>query len=87
MERILVEPLKQLGCDVWIFGSRATGKHRTYSDLDVLYHAPIALPLNFIGQIQEQLEESNLPIKVDLVALQDLAESYRDRVLAERVVI
>ena len=52
---------------IWVYGSRAKGRARRYSDLDLMLDAggqPI--PLNVMGDLDEDFDESNLPIIVDL---------------------
>lgn len=81
-----LRPLKAAGARVWIFGSRARGDHRPFSDLDVLFSAP---PTSSIAShaIREALEESRISIKVDLVAEDDLAESHRPSAFEDRIEI
>lgn len=83
LTRLLLQPVKEAGGRVWIFGSRARGDYRQFSDLDVLIGGPITPSL--ISSIGEQLEESTLPIRVDLVFEPNLADAYRSGVLNERV--
>lgn len=80
--QLAVQPLKSLGAKVYVFGSRATGKHRPFSDLDLLYEGTI--PLSQLSEIKEALEESNLPIKVDLVNQAELASSYISKAEREK---
>lgn len=68
---------------VWIFGSRAKGTARKYSDLDLLFGE--GLTLEQISEIREALENSNLLFKVDLVREEDLAPAYKDEVHTSRV--
>lgn len=82
----LLIPLENAGIKVWFFGSRARGDFKTFSDLDVLYEGK-DIPLSLIGSITEDLEESSLPIKIDLVNINDLAESYKESVLRDRIEI
>ena len=49
----------------YAYGSRVKGTSRKYSDLDLCYREEI--PWNVLSHIQEDLEESNLPFKVDLI--------------------
>jgi predicted nucleotidyltransferase len=83
----LVLPLKTRGARVYIFGSRATGRHRAFSDIDVLYSAPPESPLKNadVYKILASLEESTFPYKIDLVNEADLATSYRDAILKSRI--
>ena len=83
LTKLLFRPVKEAGGRVWIFGSRARGDYRQFSDLDVLIGGPITRDL--ISTIGEQLEESTLPIRVDLVLEPDLAETYHAGVMKERV--
>ncbi len=76
-----IDPLKKLGVKVWVYGSRARGDHKKFSDLDILYHGN---PGAVIHSIKEALEESRLTIKVDLVSADDLAESYRSNIFKDR---
>lgn len=83
IDKILLKPLTKAGCEVWIFGSRAREDHKPFSDLDVLILGNPEPRL--ISQIREQLEESLIPIRVDLVLDSELAESYRNSVKKDRI--
>jgi hypothetical protein len=82
---LLLQPISEAGGRIWIFGSRARGDYRLFSDLDVLIEGPVTPDL--IASIGEQLEESDLPIRVDLVSAANLADAYKAGVLKERVEI
>lgn len=82
----VVAPLSELGYRVWCFGSRARGEGAQYADVDLLIEGP-GRPRALISEINERLVESSFPYKVDLVLESDLAESYREGVLAERVLL
>jgi predicted nucleotidyltransferase len=84
LDALAVQRLKSSGAAVWIFGSRSRGDHKRYSDVDLLYAASQPLPQGLIFEVVSELEESDLPYKVDLVNLNDLADSYRDAVLRDR---
>lgn len=84
LEDTVAKPLARAGYRVWCFGSRARGEGARYADVDLLVEGPDK-PRALIGEINERLIQSNFPYKVDLVLEQDLAESYRDSVMAERV--
>ncbi len=84
---LAIMPLKQRGARVFIFGSRASGNPHQFSDVDLLFELTNTSSLtdSDLSKIREDLEESNLTIKVDLVNFQHLAESYRDGVLKTRI--
>ncbi len=82
----VVKPLSSIGYKVWCFGSRARGDGAKFADVDILIEGP-GKPRAVISEIEERLIESNFPYKVDLVLEVDLAESYRDSVFADRVLL
>ncbi len=82
---LAVEPLKKANCKVWVFGSRVTNKFQKFSDIDLLYEFSGDLELSFIFKIKSALVESNLPVKVDIVNIKDLADSYKSGILEKRV--
>jgi uncharacterized protein len=82
---LLLDPIKKAGGRVWLFGSRARGDHHRFSDVDTLIDGPISPTL--LSSISENLEESALPIRVDLVLESDLADAYRIGVMKERIEI
>lgn len=60
---------------IWIFGSRAAGRYRNYSDIDLLLDGdPCSILI--ISLISEALENTNLPFKIDLVDIHKLAPEY-----------
>jgi predicted nucleotidyltransferase len=87
LDEVLVAPLKANGCEVWIFGSRTRGTHHRFSDIDILFRLSdgAKLPVGFLAEIIERLEESRLSYKVDLVDERDLTENYRANVMQEKI--
>ena len=87
LEDMVITPLKSSGAKVYIFGSRVAGHQHSHSDVDLLYSLPEKkdLPAGFISNITESIEESRFPFKVDLVNEEELALSYRERVMSERI--
>ena len=55
------------GAEVRIFGSRATGRARPYSDLDLLVVNPSHLIWLQLADLRDQFEASDPPFKVDIV--------------------
>ena len=52
---------------VWVFGSRATGRARRYSDLDLVIDAGRRLTLDDFAGLTESFSDSDLPYRVDVV--------------------
>ena len=68
---------------VWVFGSRAHGGARRYSDLDLALEWGRPLDVDLMGLIAEALSESDLPYKVDLVDLTLVDPAFKARVLRD----
>ncbi len=70
---------------VWVFGSRATGRARPYSDLDILISTAEPLTWRHRADLLDAFEASDLPFRVDMVEESRLAPGMVARVLAERL--
>jgi type I restriction enzyme S subunit len=73
------------GAKVWVFGSRATGRARRYSDLDLAIDAGRRLTLDETAILREAFEESDLPYRVDIVDWHAIEAGFRKIIAAERV--
>lgn len=71
------------GATVSVFGSRATGRARPFSDLDLLVCDPPRLSWAQRAELRDAFEASTLPFNVDVVELAGLPEGMRQRVQAE----
>lgn len=82
LEKVVV-PLAEKGAKVWCYGSRARGDHHRFSDLDLMVESTQDLT-PVLGEINELLENSSFPLKVDLVQLSQFAAAYRPNFEAEK---
>ena len=57
------------------YGSRAKGNNRNFSDLDLCSKDKI--PTDVILDIKEELEESDLPFKVDIVSWERMSPTFQ----------
>jgi uncharacterized protein len=71
----------------WVFGSRATGRARRYSDLDLTIDAGRRLTLDETARLTEAFSDSDLPYRVDLLDWHDIDERWRQTIVAERVAL
>lgn len=87
LKKHLVEPLKKQGARVYIFGSRVTGRHHRFSDIDLCYLAleTTPLPKSLISEINTFFEDSHFPYKIDLTNYLELAKSYLPRIDQEKI--
>lgn len=67
----------------WVFGSRATGRARPFSDLDILLTQPASLTWDQRARLRAEFEASELPFTVDLLEAQQLKGEFAERVKAE----
>ncbi|OFZ30118.1 MAG: hypothetical protein A2622_09710 [Bdellovibrionales bacterium RIFCSPHIGHO2_01_FULL_40_29] len=83
----VVEPLKKSGARVFIFGSRANGKYKPFSDIDLTYKLPknIQLATGIVSKIHFELEESRFSFKIELVNYDELAQSYKTNIDREMI--
>jgi predicted nucleotidyltransferase len=64
-----------------VFGSRAQSRERKYSDLDLWIESePVFTPAE-LETLRQNFEDSNLPIKIDLVTPETVLSEYRDSIL------
>lgn len=75
------------GVEVWAFGSRVTGRAKTYSDLDLVVVQSDPMPLPISAAIREAFSESDLPWKVDLIDWATTSPSFREIIGRNCVVI
>jgi len=70
---------------IFLFGSRARGDAAPFSDIDIALWAAAPLPRELLGRLRETLEESTVPVRVDLVDLRLADPAFRRAVLAHAV--
>ncbi len=89
--RPMVEKLLQThvpDVEVWAYGSRVNGTHHEGSDLDLVLRARglREIPILQLGNLREGLDESNIPIIVDVHDWATLPDSFRAEIEREYVV-
>lgn len=61
----------------YIFGSRAKGKYRPYSDIDIAIDCP-DITLEQKLKLQSDFENSTFPYEVDIVHLNTVNENFKN---------
>lgn len=88
LETHVIGKLKQIGCKIFVFGSRARGDYKDFSDVDLLVEGFNPEDKEFralLSVIREDLEDGNFPYMVDLVLDQNLARSYKKQIENEKI--
>ena len=85
VRRILAEHVP--GCEVRAFGSRAKWEGQDYSDLDLAVVCGDEENGRAIKHLKQAFEESDLPIRVDVLDWHAIAEDFRQAIESECVVV
>lgn len=83
IKKIIFQFLDPKEYNVFIFGSRATGKAKKYSDYDIGIFGRKPVPWHVLSLIEEALEESDLPYMVDVVDFSLLPKKFKDIALSK----
>ena len=70
---------------VVVFGSRATGKARKYSDIDLALIGDTAVPPEVSADLSETFENSTLPYTVDIIDFTKASGAFRNEIKKEGV--
>jgi hypothetical protein len=77
---LLFSILEKYPYTFYAFGSRTDGSNWQFSDLDLCYFKPIPDSIRY--QLEEDLDQSNLPFKVDLIAWHTASDWFRKSIQA-----
>lgn len=77
------------GVSVWVFGSRARGNAKKYSDLDLaLEHKDhVKIEPRLIFELNSDFEESDLPWTVDILDINDISSSFRQLIDQDKILL
>ena len=85
VRRILAEHVP--ACEVRAYGSRATWTAKDYSDLDLAVVGGESLDRITLGRLKEAFEESDLPMRVDVLDWHSISESFRHEIKRDFAVV
>lgn len=79
--RITLFALKGHAIKTWFFGSRATGNARSFSDIYLALDAGADnVPRALLVRLSCALEESYIPLQVDLVDMHNVSPAVRESI-------
>lgn len=71
---------------VYLFGSRAKGKARSGSDIDIAIDAGAKLDLRPFALARNEIEDLNIPVNVDLVDFRAVPQGMQEEILKDGIV-
>ena len=66
--------------EVWVYGSRAAGSVKPWSDLDLAIIGDIPLPPATLAALRDGFAQSDLPWRVDVLDWASTSETFRNLV-------
>ena len=86
LKELIIDFLKYDNVKVVLFGSRARGDNYISSDVDIGIIPQEKFAKNKITLLKENVENLNIPYKVEIVDFSGVSESFRKETLKEAVV-
>ena len=74
------------GCRIWLFGSRARRTNKEGADIDLAIDAGRKLTMREIFRIKETIEESSIPVFVDIVDVRNVTEDFLSQIKGDWIV-
>lgn len=75
--------LPETGYEIFVYGSRAGGNAQKWSDVDIGIRGDKEVPVRSLALIAEELENSKIPYKVDVVDFSKASAEFKDLALKE----
>lgn len=85
---VLKRNISDVDAKFYIFGSRAKGTNKKYSDIDIAVDLNgKKLDVSILGKILIEFQESTLPYEVDVVDLNSIDEDFRNLIKKDLVLL
>ncbi len=72
---------------IYVFGSRAKGRSKQYSDLDIALKSDFKINSDKLSKINIELEDTTIPYKVDVIDLNGISDSFKNSIMNDLVEI
>ncbi len=73
-------------CTVYLFGSRARSIHQSGADIDLALNAGRKIGLAPILDIKADIEETTIPLFVDVVDMHTIDKDFKEEILKDGIV-
>ena len=74
-------------CEVWAFGSRIGKNAKPFSDLDLAIVSPERVSVGRIALLAEAFEESDLPMRIDILDWHTTNPSFQQQIAEHHEVV
>ena len=81
----ILQSILPAAAKIWVFGSRATGRTKATSDLDLAIDAGRMLTLHETARLAEAFDEAALPYKVDVIDVRAIDAAFRAIIEKDRI--
>lgn len=71
---------------VFLFGSRASGRYNSSADADIGLLADKKLPVSLYHQIRNAIDESIIPLEVDIIDFTRVDQTFKEETLRNIVI-
>jgi len=82
---IVAAHMKAHPARIYLFGSRASGTARIFSDCDIGIEPVRNLPAGHLSRLREKLEESHVPYVVEVIDLSQASEEFARKIRDEGI--
>lgn len=87
IQQVIAKYLDIQDYSVFLFGSRAVGRHARFSDVDIGIEGTQRIPGFVIQRIKGDLEESDIPYRVDIVDFSTMSDSFKQVALKHAQIV
>lgn len=83
----LIEIIKKYlpDCKIYLYGSRARGDFSQGSDIDLCIDAGKKIDFRILGDMKEEIEESTIPLFVDVVDYHEISEEFKNNIMKDAI--
>ena len=85
-KNIVLKHLSTQHFNVFLFGSRACGNSKKMSDIDVGILGKEKFPIKLKFAVEEEIDESIVPFKVDIIDFFDVDETFKEEALKQTII-
>lgn len=69
---------------IYLFGSRARGTAKQWSDIDIALDAGTPLDINRVSEVKDVLEALSIPYRVDIVDIFQVDETMKQAIMKDK---